>query len=159
MLMDKIDRRILGLLQEDATTPVAEIGRRVGLSTTPCWRRIQRMEEHGVIRSRVALLDPKQVRANVTAFVSIRTKEHNTEWLQRFKEVTADMPEVVEIYRMSGDVDYLLRVVVPDIEAYDAFYKRLIGRIDISDVSSVFAMEQMKYTTRLPLDHLPLDKG
>ncbi len=156
--MDRIDRRILNLLQEDSTLPVAEIGRRVGLSTTPCWRRIQRMEEEGVITARVALLNPKAVRANVTAFVSIRTSEHNTEWLKRFKEVTADMPEVVEIYRMSGDVDYLLRVVVPDIEAYDAFYKRLIGTIDITDVSSVFAMEQMKFTTRLPLDHMPVEK-
>lgn len=152
--MDRIDRRILALLQEDSTIPVAEIGRRVGLSTTPCWRRIQKMEEDGVITDRVALLDPKSVRANVTVFVSIRTKAHNVEWLRRFKEVTANMPEVVEIYRMSGDVDYLLRVVVPDIDAYDAFYQRLITAIDISDVSSSFAMEQIKYTTRLPLDHL-----
>ncbi|MEL6751022.1 MAG: Lrp/AsnC family transcriptional regulator [Pseudomonadota bacterium] len=157
--MDRIDRRILGLLQDDSTLPVAEIGRRVGLSTTPCWRRIQRMEEDGIITARVALLDPKAVRAGVTAFVSIRTKEHNIEWLKRFKEVTADMPEVVEIYRMSGDVDYLLRVVVPDIDAYDAFYQRLISAINISDVSSVFAMEQMKYTTSLPLDHMALEKS
>jgi Lrp/AsnC family transcriptional regulator len=156
--MDRIDRRILGLLQEDSTIPVAEIGRRVGLSTTPCWRRIQRMEEDGVITGRVALLDPKAIHASVTVFVSIRTKEHNAEWLRRFKEVTAKMPEIMEIYRMSGDVDYLLRVVVPDIEAYDAFYQRLIETIDISDVSSAFAMEQMKYTTRLPLDHLPVTK-
>ncbi len=156
--MDRIDRRILNLLQEDSTLPVAEIGRRVGLSTTPCWRRIQRMEEEGVITGRVALLNPKAVRANVTAFVSIRTSAHNVEWLKRFKEVTVNMPEVVEIYRMSGDVDYLLRVVVPDIEAYDAFYQRLIGTINITDVSSVFAMEQLKYTTRLPLDHMPVEK-
>ena len=152
--MDKIDRRILGLLQQDATMPVAEIGRKVGLSTTPCWRRIQKMEEDGVIRKRVALLDPAGVNARVTVFVSIRTASHNSEWLKRFSEVTAEFPEIVELYRMSGSVDYLMRVVVPDIAAYDAFYQRLISRIDITDVSSSFAMEQMKYTTQLPLDIL-----
>ncbi|MEL6504417.1 MAG: Lrp/AsnC family transcriptional regulator [Pseudomonadota bacterium] len=152
--MDRIDKRILTLLQQDATTPVAEIGKKVGLSTTPCWRRIQRLEEEGVIRRRVAVLDPAKVNARVTVFVSIRTGSHNAEWLKRFSEVTVDFPEVVELYRMSGDVDYLMRVVVPDIAAYDAFYKRLITKIDINDVSSSFAMEQMKYTTELPLDHL-----
>ncbi|MEM9733008.1 MAG: Lrp/AsnC family transcriptional regulator [Pseudomonadota bacterium] len=152
--MDRIDKRILTLLQQDATTPVAEIGKKVGLSTTPCWRRIQRLEEEGVIRRRVAVLDPAKVNAKVTVFVSIRTGSHNAEWLKRFSEVTVDFPEVVELYRMSGDVDYLMRVVVPDIAAYDDFYKRLITKIDINDVSSSFAMEQMKYTTELPLDHL-----
>ena len=152
--MDRIDKRILTLLQEDATTPVAEVARKVGLSTTPCWRRIQKLEEDGVIKKRVAVLDPASVNAKVTVFVSIRTNSHNAEWLKRFSEVTRDFPEIVELYRMSGDVDYLLRVVVPDIQAYDAFYQRLINRIDITDVSSSFAMEQMKYTTQLPLDYL-----
>jgi len=152
--MDKIDKRILTILQGDATMPVAEIGKRVGLSTTPCWRRIQKLEEDGVIRRRVALLDPSEVNAKVTVFVSVRTNSHNAEWLKRFSEVTRDFPEIVELYRMSGDVDYLMRVVVPDIAAYDAFYQRLITRIDITDVSSSFAMEQMKYTTELPLDYL-----
>ena len=152
--MDRIDKRILTLLQQDATIPVAEIGKKVGLSTTPCWRRIQKLEEDGVITKRVAVLDPKSVNAKVTVFVSIRTNSHNAEWLKRFSEVTSEFPEVVELYRMSGDVDYLMRVVVPDIQAYDAFYQRLINRIDISDVSSSFAMEQMKYTTQLPLDYL-----
>ncbi|MEM1038428.1 MAG: Lrp/AsnC family transcriptional regulator [Pseudomonadota bacterium] len=152
--MDKIDKRILTILQADATMPVAEIGKRVGLSTTPCWRRIQKLEEDGVIRRRVALLDPSEVNAKVTVFVSVRTNSHNAEWLKRFSEVTRDFPEIVELYRMSGDVDYLMRVVVPDIAAYDAFYQRLISRIDITDVSSSFAMEQMKYTTELPLDYL-----
>ena len=156
--MDKIDRKILTLLQKDATMPVAEIGRKVGLSTTPCWRRIQKMEEDGVIRKRVALLDPVRVNTKVTVFVSIRTNAHSVEWLKRFSEVVVEFPEVVEFYRMSGDVDYLLRVVVPDIAAYDAFYKRLIARIEIRDVSSSFAMEQIKYTTELPLDYLVLDK-
>ncbi|PCH45794.1 MAG: ArsR family transcriptional regulator [Hyphomicrobiales bacterium] len=152
--MDKIDKRILTLLQQDATTPVAEIGKKVGLSTTPCWRRIQKLEEDGVIKRRVALLDPASVNTRVTVFVSIRTNSHNAEWLKRFSEVVGGFQEVVEIYRMSGDVDYLMRVVVPDIAAYDEFYQRLIAKIDITDVSSSFAMEQMKYTTQLPLDYL-----
>ncbi len=150
--MDKIDRKILSLLQKDATTPVAEIGRKVGLSTTPCWRRIQKMEEDGVIRARVAVLDPTKVNAGVTVFVSVRTNEHNDVWMRKFSSVVEDLNEVVEFYRMSGDVDYLLRVVVPDIAAYDAFYKKLISKIALSDVSSSFAMGQIKYTTALPLE-------
>lgn len=150
--MDKIDRKILSLLQKDATTPVAEIGRKVGLSTTPCWRRIQKMEEDGVIRARVAVLDPTKVNAGVTVFVSVRTNEHNDVWMRKFSSVVEDLNEVVEFYRMSGDVDYLLRVVVPDIAAYDAFYKKLISKIALTDVSSSFAMGQIKYTTALPLE-------
>ena len=157
--MDRIDRAILRLLQEDATMAVADIAKRVGLSTTPCWRRIQKMEENGTIRARVALLDPAQVNANVTVFVSVRTSAHAKEWLKRFSEVVSEFPEVVEFYRMSGDIDYLLRIVVPDIAAYDAVYRRLIERIDIADVSSSFAMEQIKYTTSLPLDYMPVAKS
>ena len=157
--MDRIDKRILTLLQQDATTPVAEIGKKVGLSTTPCWRRIQKLEEDGVITKRVAVLDPASVNAKVTVFVSIRTNSHNAEWLKRFSEVTSKFPEVVELYRMSGEIDYLLRVVVPDIQAYDRFYQRLISKVDITDVSSSFAMEQLKYTTQLPLDYLRLFTG
>jgi len=157
-MIDRLDRKILSILQEDATVPVAEIGRRVGLSTTPCWRRIQKLEEEGVIQRRVAVLDPRKVNAKVTAFVAITTSQHTEEWLRRFAEVIRDMPEVVEFYRMSGQVDYMLRVVVPDIEAYDGFYKRLIARIDISDVSSSFAMEQIKYTTALPLSYILPEK-
>ncbi|WP_152045870.1 Lrp/AsnC family transcriptional regulator [Aureimonas psammosilenae] len=156
--MDRLDKKILRLLQEDATLAVADIAKRVGLSTTPCWRRIQKLEEDGVIRRRVAVLDPTRINLGVTVFVSIRTNSHSTEWLKRFAEVVGDFPEVVEFYRMSGDVDYLLRVVVPDIASYDAFYKRLISRIEIRDVSSSFAMEQIKYTTELPLDYLVLEK-
>lgn len=156
--MDRLDRKILRLLQENATLAVADIAKKVGLSTTPCWRRIQKLEEEGVIRRRVAVLDPTKVNAKVTVFVAIRTNMHSHEWLQRFSEVVQEFPEVVEFYRMSGDVDYLLRVVVPDIAAYDAFYKKLIGKIEIRDVSSTFAMEQIKYTTELPLDYLVLDK-
>ncbi|WP_173645096.1 Lrp/AsnC family transcriptional regulator [Polycladidibacter stylochi] len=156
--MDRIDRRILAILQEDSTVPVAEIGRRVGLSTTPCWRRIQKLEEDGVILRRVALLDPKKVNAKVTAFVAVTTSQHTDDWLKKFADVIQEFPEVVEFYRMAGQVDYLLRVAVPDIEAYDDFYKRLIAKIDIGDVSTTFAMEQIKYTTELPLGYVPAEK-
>ena len=156
--MDRLDRKILRLLQEDATLAVADVAKKVGLSTTPCWRRIQKLEEEGVIRRRVAVLDPQKINVRVNVFVSIRTNSHSHEWLRRFSEVIQDFPEVVEFYRMSGDVDYLLRVVVPDIAAYDAFYKRLIARIEIRDVSSAFAMEQIKYTTEMPLDYMVLDR-
>lgn len=156
--MDRLDKKILRLLQEDATLAVADVAKRVGLSTTPCWRRIQKLEEEGVIKRRVAILDPAKVNARVTVFVSIRVASHSGEWLKRFSEVVREFPEVVEFYRMSGDVDYLLRVVVPDIAAYDAVYQRLIQKIEIRDVSSSFAMEQIKYTTQMPLDYLVLDK-
>ena len=156
--MDRLDKKILKLLQEDATIAVADIAKKVGLSTTPCWRRIQKLEEEGVIRKRVALLDTAAIDARVTVFVSIRTNAHSVEWLKRFSEVIADFPEVVEFYRMSGEVDYLLRVVVPDIAAFDEFYKRLIAKIEIRDVSSAFAMEQIKYTTEMPLDYMSVDR-
>ena len=146
------------LLQSDATLPVADIAKRVGLSTTPCWRRIQKMEEDKVIQRRVAILDAKKVNVGVTAFVSIKTDQHNKEWLLRFAEVIAGYDEVVEFFRMSGQVDYLLKVVVPDIEAYDVFYKKLVSNIEIEDVSSTFAMERIKDTTVLPLAYIALDK-
>jgi Lrp/AsnC family transcriptional regulator len=151
--LDRTDREILACLQEDATMPVAEIARRVGLSSTPCWRRIQKLEESKVIRGRVALLDSRKLNVGMTAFVSIRTNQHSLEWLEKFAAAVREMPEVVELYRMSGEIDYLLRVVVPDIDAYDRFYKKLIAKIQLSDVSSSFAMEQIKYTTALPLDY------
>ena len=156
--MDRLDKKILRLLQEDSTLAVADVAKKVGLSTTPCWRRIQKLEEEGVIQRRVAILDPVKVNTRVNVFVSIRTNAHSGEWLKRFAEVIQEFPEVVEFYRMSGEVDYLLRVVVPDIAAYDACYKRLIAKIEIRDVSSAFAMEQIKNTTQLPLDYLVLDK-
>ena len=157
-MLDRMDRKILEILQRDCTLPVAEIGKQIGLSTTPCWRRIQKLEELGIIQRRVALLDSKKVNVGVTVFVSITTSHHTQDWLDRFHETLNDFPEVVEFYRMSGQVDYLLRVVVPDIERYDAFYKRLISRIELSDVSSAFAMEQIKFTTALPLDYAVEEK-
>lgn len=150
-MLDEMDIKILRVLQEDATRAVADIGKEVGLSTTPCWRRIQKLEEAGVIQRKVAILDPASVNAGVTVFVQIKTDQHSHDWLDRFHEAVVDFPEVVEFYRMSGDIDYLLRVVVPDIAAYDRFYKKLISRIEIAKVSSTFAIEQIKYTTAVPL--------
>ncbi len=157
-MLDAMDIKILRILQEDATLPGAEIGKAVGLSTTPCWRRIQKLEEAGYIQKRVALLDPKKVGAGVTVFVFISTSQHTLEWLERFHAVIVDFPEVVEFYRMSGEIDYLLRVVVPDIDAYDRFYKKLISKIELSNVSSAFAMEQIKFTTALPLDYAEVER-
>jgi len=151
---DAVDLKILNILQTDCTISVADIAKEVGLSTTPCWRRIQKLEQEGVIDSRVALLNPKKVEAGVTVFVAITTNEHTIEWLEKFHAALKDFPEIVEAYRMSGQVDYLLRVVVPDIESYDSLYKKLISRIPLNDVSSSFAMEQIKYTTALPLNFL-----
>ena len=149
--MDQIDKQILMQLQHDAAQPVADIARKVGLSATPCWRRIQRMEETGIIRKRVALLDSKAIGVGMSVFVAVRTDQHNSEWLKNFAGMVAEMDEVVEFYRMSGEVDYLLRVVVPDMSAYDSFYRKLIGNVQLTDVSSSFAMEEIKYTTALPL--------
>jgi Lrp/AsnC family transcriptional regulator len=149
--MDFTDKKILELLQTDAGLTVKQIAEKVALSVTPCWKRIQRLEENGFIRARVALLDPQKVRANVTVFVAIKTAHHTREWIERFNQAVEPLPEVMEIYRMSGEVDYLLRVVVSSIEAYDAFYKKLIDRIELSNVTSSFAMEQIKYTTALPI--------
>lgn len=150
--MDATDRKILARLQENAAQPVAEIARKVGLSVTPCWRRIQRLEETGFIRKRVALLDPQKVGVGMSVFVAVRTDQHNAEWLSEFADMIAAMPEVVEFYRMSGEVDYLLRVVVSDMAAYDAFYRTLISKVQLTDVSSSFAMEEIKFTTALPID-------
>ncbi|HEY1362882.1 MAG TPA: Lrp/AsnC family transcriptional regulator [Xanthobacteraceae bacterium] len=149
--MDAIDRKILTLLQEDASRSVAEIGTLVGLSSTPCWKRIQRLEATGVIQKRVALVDPDKIGLGVTVFVSIETGDHSQEWLDRFAVEVRRMPEVMELYRMAGDVDYMLRVVVSDIQGYDAFYKRLIATVPLKNVTSRFAMERIKATTALPV--------
>jgi Lrp/AsnC family transcriptional regulator len=149
--MDAIDRKILTVLQEDASLSVAEIGNRVGLSSTPCWKRIQRLEAEGVITKRVALVDQDKVGLGVTVFVSIETGDHSQQWLANFAQVVGAMPEVMEFYRMAGDVDYMLRVVVTDIQGYDAFYKRLIAAVPLKNVTSRFAMEKIKLTTILPI--------
>jgi Lrp/AsnC family transcriptional regulator len=149
--MDEIDRKLLRLLQEDATLSIAEIARRVGLSPTPCWKRIQKLEAGRVITRRVALLDPERVGTPLTAFVAIEASEHTVQWMQRFASAVAAMPEVMEAYRMAGEVDYLLRVAVADMAEFDRFYKRLIALAPMKSVTSRFAMERMKHTTAYPL--------
>jgi Lrp/AsnC family transcriptional regulator len=149
--MDAIDRKILAVVQDDASLSVAEIGNRVGLSSTPCWKRIQRLEADGVIQKRVALIDQNKIGLGITVFVSIETGDHSQDWLSQFAATVGAMPEVMEFYRMAGDVDYMLRVVVPDIAGYDTFYKKLIGTVPLKNVTSRFAMEKIKSTTALPI--------
>jgi Lrp/AsnC family transcriptional regulator len=149
--MDAIDKKILTTLQEDASLSVAEIGQRVGLSSTPCWKRIQKLEADGVITKRVALVDQVKIGLGITVFVSIETGDHSQEWLARFADTVSTMPEVMEFYRMAGDVDYMLRVVVADMQSYDTFYKKLIAAAPLKNVTSRFAMEKIKSTTLLPI--------
>lgn len=152
--LDAIDRKILAALQEDASLSLEALSARIGLSPSPLSRRIQKLEASGIIQKRVALLDPDRLNVGVTVFVMVRTNRHTADWARAFCEAVATIPEVVELYRMSGQVDYLLRVVVPDIAAYDRVYKRLIAVADLYDVSSSFAMERIKNTTALPLDYV-----
>lgn len=149
--MDRTDLKILAILQEDASLPVAEVATRVNLSQTPCWRRIQRLEQQGVIERRVALLDPDKVGLGISVFVEIEAADHSPDWLAGFAEAMAAMPEVMEVYRMAGDVDYLLRVAVGSMAEYDDFYRRLIGDVRLKNVTSRFAMERVKRTTAYPL--------
>jgi Lrp/AsnC family transcriptional regulator len=153
--MDAIDRKIVALLQDDASLSLAQIAHRVGLSQSPCWKRIQRLEKSGVILKRVALVSPESIGMGLTVFVSIETGDHSTAWVSKFAQTVTQWPEVMEFHRMAGDIDYMLRVAVPNMQAYDAFYKRLIARVELSDVTSMFAMEEIKSTTRLPLGYLP----
>lgn len=152
-MLDRTDKAILALLQHDASLSISEISNQVSLSPTPCWRRIQRLEEQGYISKRVALLSPEKLNLGVTVFVTVKTSQHTDAWFERFRRVVSAIPEVVEFYRMSGEVDYLLRIVVPDIKRYDWVYKQLTKGTDLFDVSSSFAMEQLKLTTELPLDY------
>jgi Lrp/AsnC family transcriptional regulator len=149
--MDEIDRKLLQLLQEDATLSVAQLADRVGLSSTPCWKRVQKLEAKGVITRRVALVDPNRVGVGLAVFVEVEAGAHTPEWLERFSAGVAAMSEVVALYRMAGDIDYLLHVAVADMAEFDAFYKRLIAIVPMKNVSSRFAMERMKHTTAYPL--------
>ncbi|TAM04616.1 MAG: Lrp/AsnC family transcriptional regulator [Paraburkholderia sp.] len=149
--MDVIDIKLIELLQQDATMPVAELAQRVNLSQTPCWKRVQRLKETGVIRAQVALCDPKKLGVGTTVFVTVRTNQHTEAWAQAFTRAVQDIPQIVEAYRMSGETDYLLRIVVADIDDYDRVYKQLIRAVPLSDVSSSFAMEMLKYSTALPV--------
>lgn len=149
--LNHVDRRILAILQEDASLSIAEVAARVNLSPTPVWRRIQRLAAAGVITRQVALLDPTLIGFDVTVFVEIQTDDHSAAWLERFAAAVADLPEVMEVYRMAGDIDYLLRVSVPTMAAFDAFYRQLIDRLPLRNVTSRFAMERVKHTTAYPL--------
>jgi len=151
---DRIDRRILDALQHDAALSNADLADQVGLSANACWRRTRRLEEQGIIRKKVALLSQDKLNLKVTVFVGIKTNEHNDEWLQRFASGVKAIPEVVEFYRMSGDTDYMLKIVAEDIDDYDRVYKKLISVVHLHDVSSSFAMERIKSSTALPLSHL-----
>jgi Lrp/AsnC family transcriptional regulator len=152
ILLDKIDRGILESLQQDCTRPIADIAQAIGLSATPCWKRIKRMEDAGMLERRVAIVNRHKVGLPVTVFVSIRMGQHDERTLAQFAAAVAALPEVQEFHRMSGDVDYLLKVVTTSIEGYDRFYKKLIQRTQLAGVSSAFSMEQMKSTTALPLE-------
>ncbi|MGI8931864.1 MAG: Lrp/AsnC family transcriptional regulator [Sphingomicrobium sp.] len=149
--IDQLDRRILEILQADATLPVATIAARVGLSQTPCWRRIQRMRSDGVIQATVALVKPEAIGLGLTVFISVQAPAHSTEWLSAFTEVVSALPQVLEVYRMAGEVDYLLRVAVADMAAFDDFYRSLIDSVPMKNVSSHFAMEQVKHTKAYPV--------
>jgi len=153
--MDATDRKILTLLQADSSLSIAELAERVHLSQTPCWKRVQKLEAKGIITGRVALVSPEKIGLGLTVFVSIETADHSTEWLSRFAETVSAMPEVMELYRMAGEVDYQLRVVVADMSAYDLFYKRLISAMALKNVTSRFAMERIKQTTALPVPGAP----
>jgi Lrp/AsnC family transcriptional regulator len=142
--MDRVDREILRLLSNDASLSLADIAGKVGLTPTPCWKRIRRMEEAGIILRRVAVIDPTKIGLPVSVFVEVETADHSGEWLQRFADVVKSMPEIIDAWRMSGDVDYLLHVVVPDIAAYDEFYRKLIAQVKLRNVSSRFSMERLK---------------
>ena len=150
--LDRYDVAILAALQADATLSVAQLSEKIGLSSTPCWKRLRRLEEDGYIEQRVAIVNRRKVGLPVTVFVSVRTSQHDEQWLARFAAAVMALPEVQEFHRMSGDVDYLLKVVTSDIDGYDRFYKKLIKVSQLTGVSSAFSMEQIKFTTALPLD-------
>ncbi|MGC1523455.1 MAG: Lrp/AsnC family transcriptional regulator [Steroidobacteraceae bacterium] len=152
--MDSIDRKLLSLLQDDASLPLQDVAARVGLSVNPCWRRIKRMESEGIIRARVAVLDPEKVGLNVTVFVRIKIREHTPEWVKRFAAAIRSIAEIAECHRMGGDIDYMLKVIVADIAEYDRVYKELITKVPgLADVSALFSMERIKYTTKIEPPH------
>jgi Lrp/AsnC family transcriptional regulator len=152
--MDRIDRKILQALQTDASQTVGELAEQISLSKSACWRRIQALESDGVITARVALLDQHKLGLDLTVYTAIRTLEHSKKWYDKFSATVLSMPNVMEVHRMSGDIDYLMRAVVPDMRSYDDMYLEMIKNIKLSDVSSSFSMETIKYSTALPLDYL-----
>jgi Lrp/AsnC family transcriptional regulator len=151
-MLDKIDRAILAELQCDATLTVDDLAARIHLSRNACWRRVKALEESGVIKARVALIDAAKLGLGLTAFIAIRTAQHEEKWLEKFSRAVRDFPEIIGVYRTTGETDYLLQAVVSDIAGYDQLYKRLITRISLTDVSASFVMEKIKETTALPID-------
>ncbi|HDZ48210.1 hypothetical protein LCGC14_0026770 [marine sediment metagenome] len=154
MLIDSFDLKILEQLQRDDTLSIAQLAEGIGLSVTPCWRRIQRLEKEGVIEKRIAVLNPEKLNLSLTVFVMVKTDKHNQAWLNTFQETVKDFPEIVEVNRLAGEYDYLLKVITRNNQSYDAFYKRFIARIELSNVTSCFSMEQVKNTNELPLGDL-----
>ena len=155
--MDRIDRDLVQLLQQDSSMSTAELGETIGLSATSCWRRVQRLRERGVIKGRVALVDPAAINLGLTALVELRANAHSASWLEQFVAGISDFPEIIDAWRTSGQVDYMLRVMVPDIAAYDDFYQRMTQTIDFAGFRSIFVMEELKSTTSLPLDYVEID--
>jgi len=152
-MIDEIDRRLLARLQRNCDEPLEELGEAVGLSRNACWRRIRKLETEGLVRRRVALLEPEKLNVPLMAFIWVRTNQHEPDWLERFHAAVRDIPEIVGVFRTTGDVDYVLHAMIPDVPAYDRLYKRLISRVPLSDVSSSFVMEHIKATTEIPLDY------
>jgi len=152
--MDDIDKKILSLLQINADIPVAELSKKVNLSSTPCWLRINKLYKQGYIKKKVAVIDRAKINLSTVAFVQIRTSQHNMAWSKKFIEGVKEMDEVVEFYRLSGTTDYLLKVLVPSIDKFDAFYKKLTDKVDLSDVTTSFSMEELKQTSNLPLNYI-----
>ncbi|PJC87555.1 transcriptional regulator [Vibrio sp. HA2012] len=152
MKLDKTDKKLLSLLQYDCTLSLNDLAEQVNLTTTPCWKRLKRLEDEGVISKRVALLNPEKLGLLFTAFVLVKTSDHSHEWYSRFADTVSDFPEVMEFYRMAGEYDYMMKVQAEDMKRFDEFYKKLVNSIDgISNVTSTFAMESLKYTTALPI--------
>ncbi len=152
--MDQTDKRILKLLQADCDLSLNEISERVNLSRNACWNRVRQLEGQGVIRRRVALLDREQLNLDLTVFIAVRTDQHDAAWLETFRAAVRDLPEILAIYRTTGETDYMMQAVVPNMKAYDALYQRLIEKVQLSDVSSSFVMEEIKQTTELPLGYV-----
>ena len=151
--MDETDKRILTLLQRDCAMSLNEISERVHLSRNACWNRVRQLEAQGVITGRVALLDREQLNLDLTVFIAVRTNQHSAEWLANFQAAVRELPEITAIYRTTGETDYLLQAVVPNMKAYDALYQRIIDKVELTDVSSSFVMEEIKRTTELPLGY------
>jgi Lrp/AsnC family transcriptional regulator len=153
MTLDDIDKRLLAELQVDAADSLEKLGERVGLSRNACWNRVRRLEEAGVLKARVALVDPAKINLGLSVFIAVKTNEHDPAWLDTFAKETRSIPEILGVYRTSGDLDYLIHARVPDVAAYDALYQRLIRKVRLADVSASFVMQEIKETTALPLNY------